>query len=46
VFTLLAAGVNSDGTGKLVEKVEGNRRDANSLAASLGRLLVAQVALR
>jgi hydroxymethylbilane synthase len=46
VFTLLAAGVNSDGTGKLVEKVEGNRRDANSLAARLGSLLVAQVALR
>jgi hydroxymethylbilane synthase len=46
VFTLLAAGVNSDGTGKRVEKVEGNRVDAISLAARLGRLLVAQVALR
>jgi hydroxymethylbilane synthase len=46
VFTLLAAGVNSDGTGKLVEKVEGNRGNANSLAASLGKLLFAQVALR
>jgi hydroxymethylbilane synthase len=45
-FTLLAAGVNSDGTGKLVERVEGNRADAISLAAKLGRLLVAQVALR
>jgi len=45
-FTLLAAGVNSDGTGRLVERVEGNRADATSLAASLGRLLVAQVALR
>jgi hydroxymethylbilane synthase len=45
-FTLLAAGVNSDGTGKVVEKVEGSRGDANSLAASLGKLLVAQVALR
>jgi hydroxymethylbilane synthase len=46
LFTLLAAGVNSDGTGKLVEKVEGNRADATGLAAKLGRLLVAQVALR
>src|SRR6202165_2093385 len=45
-FTLLAAGVNSDGTGKLVERVEGNRADATDLAARLGRLLVAQVALR
>jgi len=45
-FTLLAAGVNSDGTGRLVERVEGNRADATSLAASLGRLLVAQVTLR
>jgi hydroxymethylbilane synthase len=45
-FTLLAAGVNSDGTGKLVERVEGTRADASSLAARLGRLLVAQVALR
>lgn len=45
-FTLLAAGVNSDGTGKLVERAEGNRADATGLAARLGRLLVAQVALR
>jgi hydroxymethylbilane synthase len=45
-FTLLAAGVNSDGTGKLVERVEGSRSDAAWLAAKLGRLLVAQVALR
>jgi hydroxymethylbilane synthase len=45
-FTLLAAGVNSDGTGKLVERVEGNTADATSLAARVGRLLVAQVALR
>jgi hypothetical protein len=30
----------------VVEKVEGSRGDANSLAASLGKLLVAQVALR
>jgi hydroxymethylbilane synthase len=45
-FTLLAAGVNSDGTGKLVERVEGTRADASRLAARLGRVLVAQVALR
>jgi porphobilinogen deaminase len=45
-FTLLVAGVNSDGTGKLVERVEGIRADATSAAARLGRLLVAQVALR
>src|SRR5216683_1799923 len=45
-FTLLAAGVNSDGTGKLVERVDGSRADATILAAKLGRLLVAQVALR
>src|SRR5216683_2043754 len=45
-FTLLAAGVNTDGTGKLVERVEGGRADAAGLAAKLGRLLVAQVALR
>jgi hydroxymethylbilane synthase len=45
-FSLLAAGVNSDGTGKLVEHVEGTRADATSLAVRLGRLLVAQVALR
>jgi hydroxymethylbilane synthase len=46
VFTLLAAGVNSDGTGMVLEKVEGNRGDASLLAAGLGKLLVAQVALR
>jgi hydroxymethylbilane synthase len=46
VFTLLAAGVNSNGSGKLVERVQGNRAEATSLAARLGRLLVAQVALR
>ncbi len=45
-FKLLAAGVNSDGSGKLVERVQGNRAEATSLAARLGRLLVAQVALR
>jgi hydroxymethylbilane synthase len=45
-FTLLAAGVNSDGSGRLIERVEGIRADATSAAARLGRLLVAQVALR
>ncbi len=45
-FTLLAAAVSSDGTGKLVERVQGNRADATKLAAALGRLLVARVALR
>jgi hydroxymethylbilane synthase len=45
-FTLLAAGVNSDGTGRLVERVKGTRAEAPGLAARLGRVLVAQVALR
>jgi hydroxymethylbilane synthase len=45
-FTLLAAGVNSDGTGKLIERAEGRRADAPALAASLGRRLLARVALR
>jgi hydroxymethylbilane synthase len=45
-FTLLAAGVNSDGTGKLVQRVAGRRAEALSLASSLGRRLVAEVALR
>jgi hydroxymethylbilane synthase len=45
-FTLLAAGVNSDGTGRLIERVAGNRAEAPGLAARLGRVLVAQVALR
>jgi hydroxymethylbilane synthase len=45
-FKLLAAGVNSDGSGKLVERVVGNRLDARTLAAALGRRLVAAVALR
>jgi hydroxymethylbilane synthase len=43
---LLAAGVNSDGSGKFVEKVDGSRADAPGMAARLGRRLVAQVALR
>ncbi|HEV2030070.1 MAG TPA: hydroxymethylbilane synthase [Candidatus Dormibacteraeota bacterium] len=45
-FTLLAAGVNSDGTGKLVERADGKRADASAVAAGLGRRLVAKVALR
>jgi hydroxymethylbilane synthase len=45
-FTLLAGGVNSDGSGKLVERVVGNRADARMLAAALGMRLVAGVALR
>lgn len=45
-FTLLAAGVNSDGTGKLVQRVAAKRADALSLAAMLGRRLMAEVALR
>lgn len=45
-FTLLVAGVNSDGTGKLVERVEGSRSQANDVAARLGLRLVERVALR
>ena len=45
-FMLLAAGVNSDGTGKLVEHADGNRADASAIAAGLGRRLVAKVSLR
>ncbi len=45
-FTLLAAAVNSDGTGRLIERVQGQRADATKLAAALGRLLLARVASR
>jgi hydroxymethylbilane synthase len=45
-FTLLVAGVNSDGSGKRVEHVEGAREDALAIAAAAGRRLVAEVALR
>jgi hydroxymethylbilane synthase len=45
-FTLLAAGVNSDGTGMLIQRADGNRVDARTAAAGLGRRLVAEVALR
>ena len=45
-FTILAAGVNSDGTGKLVQRADGTRAEAAGLAARLGERLVAEVALR
>jgi hydroxymethylbilane synthase len=45
-FSLLAGGVNSDGSGKLVERLRGNRGEAKDLAARLGRRLLAEVALR
>jgi hydroxymethylbilane synthase len=45
-FSLLVAGVNSDGTGKLVERVEGDRAAANDVAARLGHHLVERIALR
>lgn len=45
-FTLLVAGVNSDGTGKRVEHIAGACKDASELAAGAGRRLVAAVALR
>ena len=45
-FNILAAGVNSDGSDKLVQRAEGMRSDASSLAARLGKRLVAEVALR
>ncbi len=45
-FTLLGGGVNSDGTCKLIQRVDGRRVDALDVAAKLGRRLVAEVALR
>jgi hydroxymethylbilane synthase len=45
-FKLLVAGVNSDGTGKRVEHIEGARSGALELAAAAGRRLVTDVALR
>ncbi len=45
-FTLLVAGVNSDGTGKRVEHIAGANREARDLAAAAGHRLVAEVALR
>jgi hydroxymethylbilane synthase len=46
VLTLLAAGVNSDGSGKLVELARCGRDGATDLAARMGRRLLAEVALR
>jgi len=43
---LLAGGVNSDGSGKLVERLRGRRGEAMELATGLGRRLLAEVALR
>jgi hydroxymethylbilane synthase len=43
---LLAGGVNTDGSDKLVERLKGNRGDAREFAARLGRRLLADVALR
>lgn len=45
-FTLLVAGVNSDGTGKRVERIKGACADAAKQAALAGRRLVAEVALQ
>jgi len=45
-FTILAAGVNSDGSGRLVQRADGTRAEATTLADGLGRRLVAEVALR
>jgi hydroxymethylbilane synthase len=45
-FTLLVAGVNSDGSSKRVEHVRGRREDAMRLARAAGERLVAEVALR
>jgi hydroxymethylbilane synthase len=45
-FTLLVAGVNSDGSGMRVESIQGAREDGVRLAAEAGKRLVAQVALR
>jgi hypothetical protein len=45
-FRLLVAGVNSDGSSKRVEHVEGAREDAMRLAREAGQRLVAEVALR
>jgi hydroxymethylbilane synthase len=45
-FTLLVAGVNSDGTGKRIEHIAGPWTDALELAAGAGRRLLAEVALR
>jgi hydroxymethylbilane synthase len=45
-FTIMAAGVNSDGSGRLVQRADGSRAEASGLADRLGRRLLAGVALR
>ncbi len=45
-FTLLVAGVSSDGTGKRIEYVGGARAGAMKLAADAGRRLLTEVTLR
>lgn len=45
-LTLLAGGVNSDGSDRLVERLTGERAEAGELAGRLARRLLAEVALR
>jgi len=45
-LVLLAGGVSSDGSGKLVERSTGRRGDATDMATRLGKRLLAEVALR
>jgi hydroxymethylbilane synthase len=45
-LVLLAGGVNSDGSDKLVERLKGTRGDATEFAIRLGKRLLSQVALR
>jgi porphobilinogen deaminase len=45
-FTLLVGGVNSDGSGKRIERVGGARGDAMKIAADAGKRLLAEVTLR
>lgn len=45
-FTLVVAGVNSDGSDKQVRRIEGRRIEAQTLATEAGHRLVTQVALR
>jgi hydroxymethylbilane synthase len=45
-FALLVAGVNSDGSDRMIEHVRGRRSEAVAMAADAGRRLLAAVALR